>query len=271
MRQIRAEAIFMFANALGGTQGLFEGIKTGAESPAGPPFDASKIKLTKEWRRVLLTVQKKMGLDLCQGLDLPASAEMCKEVIRDLRQKKPYPITKIEAQSRELARRMEAELAAHVFLYVDRQTARFYANPFEKWNKTRAAYPGAMYDIEEGSKALAMGLNTASVFHMMRVLECGLKSIAAGLGITLNPQHRNWGGILSQIRDEIANRNKINNPQWKVDKPFFEQAYGSLHAVKDAWRNTTMHIEKVYDSDGAEHIYRMVRAFMEQLSTKLHE
>jgi hypothetical protein len=212
-----------------------------------------------------------MGLDICKHLDLPASAEMCNEIIRDLKRRKPLPIEKIEGQSRELARRMEAELAAHVFLYVDRQTGRFYANPFEKWDKTRAAYPGAMYDIEEGSKALALQLNTACVFHMIRVLECGLKSVAAALGITLNPHNRNWGGILGQIRDEMANRNKINDPQWNADKAFFEQAYGSLHAVKDAWRNTTMHLEKVYDSDGAEHIYRMVRAFMEQLSAKLQE
>src|SRR5437764_10568899 len=141
MRHFRADAVFAFANLLGASQGLFEGIQTGADSPPPePPFTAADILLDKAWRALLLKTQKTQGLDVCNGFDLPASADMCREIIRNLKERKPYPISKIERQCRELARRIEAELADHVFLYVDRQTAGFYAKPFEKWDKTCSRY-----------------------------------------------------------------------------------------------------------------------------------
>ena len=44
---------------------------------------------------------------------------------------------------------------------------------------------------------------------------------------------------------------------------------GDLVAVKNAWRNPTMHIEKRYDQDEATLILKSVEAFMRRMSTKL--
>lgn len=165
-------------------------------------------------------MHESLGSDICERLDLPASADMCEQIIHSLKKNKDQPIGNIEKQFRELASRMEVELAAHVFLYVNRETGRFYSEPFRNWKKTCVAYPGAMYDIEEGSKALALQRNTACVFHMMRILERGLKSVATDLGINLNLKDRNWGSILKQIHEEIEARTKQNDPQWKQDRSF---------------------------------------------------
>jgi hypothetical protein len=106
---------------------------------------------------------------------------------------------------------------------------------------------------------------------MMRVIEVGLKSIVDALGITLDWHERSWETMLTKIGDELTKRNRANDPAWKAERTFFEETYGLLNAVRVAWRNPGLHVDKVYDSERAEHIYRMVRDFMEHLSTKLAE
>jgi hypothetical protein len=55
-----------------------------------------------------------------------------------------------------------------------------------------------------------------------------------------------------------------------ADEPFFSTATVNLRAVKDAWRNPTMHVERVYDEELATELWGAVRAFMRHLATKLH-
>ena len=42
-------------------------------------------------------------------------------------------------------------------------------------------------------------------------------------------------------------------------------------AVKDAWRNPTMHVEITYTEEMALDVFRHVQAFMRHLATKLSE
>jgi hypothetical protein len=42
-----------------------------------------------------------------------------------------------------------------------------------------------------------------------------------------------------------------------------------LRAVKDAWRNPTVHLERNYDEKQAIAVFNAVGAFMRHLSTKL--
>jgi hypothetical protein len=42
-------------------------------------------------------------------------------------------------------------------------------------------FPSTILDIEEAGKCLAMSRNTSCVFHLMRVMEVGLRTLAATL------------------------------------------------------------------------------------------
>jgi len=60
--------------------------------------------------------------------------------------------------------------------------------------------------------------------------------------------------------------------KWRPgDREKFEAAYGSLDAVRAAWRNPTMHIENNYDANEAEHIFLAVREFMRTLASRMNE
>jgi hypothetical protein len=132
----------------------------------------------------------------------------------------------------------------------------------------------AMFEIDEAAKCLALGRSTASVFHLMRVMEIGVRTIAKCLGIPdpIKPSDRNWGRMLKNIWDEgIAKKWPTSTDRTTGDGEIFESLYASLDAVKNPWRNATMHVENKYTNDEAEHIFVAVRGFMKKLASRMDE
>jgi hypothetical protein len=134
----------------------------------------------------------------------------------------------------------------------------------------------AIFEIEEAAKCLALGRSTATVFHLMRVMEIGIRATAGCLGIPdpVSGGDRNWGSILRSIKADLDARvGQRPTTTWNIagDRSFFESAYVSLDAVRIAWRNTTMHVENTYTSDEAEHVFVAVRGFMKKLASRCDE
>ena len=263
MKQLDLATAFRFGTSLGHLTSQFNPVVIKlTEGPETIFFPELRDKLKSHYGEIVA---------FCNDFDLPVSAACGREILELLEGEHTSTAKWLHPPTHELGKRIRAELESRMFLYVPKDNSAFYQKPLDKWDKTIVAYPSATFDVEEASKCLALHRNTACVFHAMRVLELGLKSLASALGLTLDWHERSWGKILNKIKEEIGRRNKSADPAWTPERTFFEDAYSSLHAVKDAWRNTTMHVEKVYDFDRSEHIYRSVRALMEQLTTKLHE
>lgn len=136
-----------------------------------------------------------------------------------------------------------------------------------------AAFPSAARDIDEAGKCLALRRGTACVFHLMRVMEVGLRELGRSLNEpNLDPKRNpTWDRILSKCDDELRKKLADRCPEWQTDEPFYSTAAGHLHAVKNAWRNRTIHVEQHYDEEAAEEIFYAVRGFTRHLATKLRE
>jgi hypothetical protein len=137
-------------------------------------------------------------------------------------------------------------------------------------------FPGATYEAHQAGKCLAIGCDTAAVFHMMRIMEIGLRSVARCLEIPdpTKAAERNWGAMLRDIKKDMESRSgQSPTKAWKNpdDKEFFESVYASIDAVRVAWRNTTMHVEIKYTPDEAEHILGAVKGFMKKLASRADE
>lgn len=150
------------------------------------------------------------------------------------------------------------------------------ANAKELWQPSKPTFgddfknkfQSAQYDLDEACKCLALGRSTAAVFHLMRITETGLQALHGCLGIpvALAGNDRNWGKILGRVRDDIKQR----GTRW-AEHDQFQEFYALLDAVKDAWRNATMHIENKYTPDEAQHIFNMVRGFMGRIALRMDE
>lgn len=135
------------------------------------------------------------------------------------------------------------------------------------------SFPSAIKDIEEAGKCFAFGRNTAMVFHLMRVMELGLRALGASLhDSTLDPRtNPSWNTILRRCMRELELPINDRSQDWKQDNEFFSTATANLRAVKDAWRNPTMHIDRDYDEEEALDVLNAVKAFTRHLAVKLHE
>jgi hypothetical protein len=162
------------------------------------------------------------------------------------------------------------ELKSTYFIVLTSEEAGWLTKAEPFGDAVTVAFPSAGFDADEATRCLAFGRGTACVFHLMRVMEVGLKALGSRLGI--DTEHKpGWEGVLKKAHGLMSLPNDKKDPAWVKDEGFLSDTDAMLIAVKTAWRNPTMHIEKTYTSEEAERIYGAVKGFMQQLSTKLHE
>jgi len=174
----------------------------------------------------------------------------------------------------ELKRRIEDELDATKLYLVERRKVAYYETAPLFGEKVANNLPSAAYDIEEAGKCFALSRNTACIMHLMRVVEVGLRAYGTSLGVmaSITAAQPDWGTILRVANDEIRRLNGSGDPAWTPDKrTFFESTHANFHAIRVAWRNPTMHVEKQYDSERAEDIYNAVKGWMRHLAEHLDE
>lgn len=129
-------------------------------------------------------------------------------------------------------------------------------------------FPSASFEVEEAAKCIAFGRYTASVFHAMRVLEIGIRALSKRLGIPdpLKPSEKNWSKFLGAIKSQIDQLWPTNSRLPGSEGVAFEGLYAHLDAVRNPWRNATMHVETIYAPHEALHIIRCAAFFMVALS-----
>lgn len=180
--------------------------------------------------------------------------------------KRGFSVNEMEACLKELRNRFEDEQRRIHFYHVEDAHVRYYGDRGLFGEAVAAHFPDAGDDVEDAGKCLALGQGTAAVFHLMRVMEHGLRAVSNMLGIPYAPS---WESHLKQIEANIKADHKSKTPEWKRDEAFFKEVLGDLAAVRIAWRNPTMHIGRRYSQDEAEQVYHAVRLFMQRVAAKL--
>ena len=169
---------------------------------------------------------------------------------------------------KDLNNRLVDEMKMVLLMRIPPEKAKLFEAPDKFWGEqVLKAFSPIAFDAEEACKCFAASRNTACVFHLMRVMETGLRA----LGSTLNIQNANpgWESILDKCDKELSRPIKDRSPAWNKHSSFCDEATANLRAVKNAWRNPTMHIGKKYLDDEAENILFAVRGFMAHLATRL--
>jgi hypothetical protein len=173
---------------------------------------------------------------------------------------------------RELENRIQDDLLRIKFAFIPPDKDPYYekldfGTPFNK------AFPKLGLSIKEAGTCYALGQNTACVFHLMRVMESGVQRFGKKLGISAAEIKKSgklvdktWGAILNEIEPKLKGLPQSTRRQ----RIKFEKCSGTfsyLCAVKDAWRNPTMHPRASYEDSEAFNIISMVRCFMNDLAS----
>jgi hypothetical protein len=118
---------------------------------------------------------------------------------------------------------------------------------------------------------LACDLNTASVFHSMRVIEHGLRALAAKLRVRIAKgkpiNEATWGAIISELSKKIASLSGLRNQTAKQKETLicYRMALSDCSKFKDLYRNDVMHTKGSYNETEALGVYKRVEEFMQSL------
>jgi hypothetical protein len=159
----------------------------------------------------------------------------------------------------ELGNRIEEELASKVYLEI-KSDRDLYENNVLFGVDVEARFAGASEDISEAGKCLALGRFTASVFHLMRVMEIGVQEFADALGVPL-AKDKVWQVLLDQINTKIKAMS-TKDPA----TPLMASVAAHLYTVKVAWRNEVMHPKATYTEEEAKRIFEAMRSYMQELA-----
>lgn len=226
-------------------------------------FPGLPVNLGQKDRVELIDTVTSLVVQLHQ-LDLPITTKAAERLMRDVEGGNLSQGTL--GLISEVTSRLDDELS-QLALFGIKRHAELYEPPSPLFGEAVAdKFPLAIPDIEDAGKCLAVEQGTACVFHLMRVMEVGLRSLANLLGIPFAPS---WESYIAQIHARIAVKHRRKGIKWKRDEPFFRDVLGDLQSVKISWRNPTMHIVRRYSTDESDEIFRAVRGFMKRLAERL--
>ncbi|PZQ55671.1 MAG: hypothetical protein DI570_21765 [Phenylobacterium zucineum] len=205
-----------------------------------------------------------------------AEALGLKPVVRQLERIKAHFISgeansqSLRAMIADLYQRLLEAMEERTLLLLSDETARLYTSREPAFGAAvQAAFPSAGEDIAEAAKCLALERHTATVFHLMRVLERGLRAQARETQAT--PGNPNWETVLNAITTKVNQMGPADGPDWKDARHFHAEAVAEFRIFQHAWRNYVMHADETYDADRARKIYGGVEAFMRHLAQRVTE
>ena len=204
------------------------------------------------------------------GIECANSALRVKRLLDNLERPPCFGnYTAWKADINEVIQTIEDDLQIKTIYVVPYSKADFLNHCAKMFTDTvREYFSSIELDIKEACLCFALNRHTASVFHLMRILEVGLYAMGESLGLAV---HTNWHNALDQIEKEIKRRNIDPTDDWKVDRAFYEEASTHFRMIKGPWRNYTMHGNSHYDEPQARDIFASVAPFMSHIAKRLSE
>ncbi len=132
----------------------------------------------------------------------------------------------------------------------------------------------ARYEWHQALWAYRFELNTACVFHLMRLSDLGLRALGTKLRITLKRaiEFEDWRPILEAVNEKLkALENDPRTQERARDLSFYSDAGKTLLYFKNLWRDGGAHARETYDENDAKKALDNVFDFMKLLAEKLDQ
>lgn len=163
----------------------------------------------------------------------------------------------------------------HRFVHVREDRADYFEADALFGVQVHEAFPSARDDIREAGNCLSVEVNTAAVFHLMRVAEIGLRSLAHDRGLKCKKgplELQEWSTLIQSL--EKAEHQIQSFPRTSARETQFEFYHGALmefRALKNVWRHRVAHARESYDRDQAMSAMNHVGEFMRILAKVISE
>lgn len=183
----------------------------------------------------------------------------------------------IQSEATHVADAICDELKKRTFVTVNATRAAYVESLDWMGEEVSAAFLEAQADIYDAGNCLGVECGTAAVFHMMRVVEWGLRYLCSHLGLrkmrtrrgkTIPITYVDWETMLNGLNPRVdAKIEKMKRgSQKQAAQEFYYPVLQDIRAIRDAWRNHLMHTRAVYTTEDAEAIAGHIKRIMSALA-----
>jgi len=176
-----------------------------------------------------------------------------------------------------LRRCIEDDLANLSLILITPPKERVLNDLDADWAPVWKQFPGSKYDFGQAMGCYALDLNTACVFHLMRVTEVGLRALARRMGVKLPKSKRvewpHWLGVLKGMEDKVTLLVKEMKAGPRKDEllDFYRGALGQFYEFKSEFRSHVTHAPCTYGEARAATTVVQVKDFMNKLAFQIDE
>lgn len=203
--------------------------------------------------------------NLCNRMGLGMTLAYIERIEGEIKPGKSVALTVVQGWMRTLQERLEDELQTELLFHVGKERANFYNYGNCERAEISTAFPLSFGELACAGRCIAYGEGTACVFHLMRVLDYGFRSVANSLEITYDA--RNWMGLSSSIEKKLEVNYKEKSPDWRASEPFYASVLTNMLAISRAHRNPVLHeLEHKYTEAEAESLFRLTDGFIFDLA-----
>ena len=175
----------------------------------------------------------------------------------------------LETELRVLSEIVADELKLRRFAFVPTAKAITLDDAANEWKAVWDKLPSTQKDSRSAVECYALDPNDACLFHLMRVVEYGLRIIARKFKVALAHKGKNlpiedaeWDKLITGIKQAIETaRQQLRGPRRTAQLSLYSEVMDHCIYLKEL-RNAVSHTRKSYNDLEALNAIRQVRNFM---------
>jgi len=250
-------------NALRALQGLGS---LGLAAQYTPPLTAPLPDTLTEDQRQRIPSLLELLKGCCKQIDVVGIGN---EIDRAIKYVNAAYATRERAQFHieHITDRIIDEVREQSFLHVKKDRKHYYMNPSLFGEDIDRKFSKVAEDIGNAGNCFALRQYTASVFHIMRVMEYCVQRFGKKLHIPIDVKNETWYQIMDQVNSSVKRLpgGKNATASQNKRKERYAMAAGRLDHVRIVWRNPVMHPKDTYDENQALEVLDGVGKYLESI------
>jgi hypothetical protein len=253
---------------------MYEQLTTNIHGLAGG--ENRTVDLHPDYKKSMARTGLQRVLEQHKRLDFGSSvilrADMLHQLLMDGRER--YTPELLEKELHSIMMEIVLVLSQRKFAYIPPSNAPYFEQEKLFGEEVHSKFEEARLDIKDAGNCFAAGLPTACVFHLMRIAEFGLRSIARKIRVSLKDKGKlqpvefaTWDKVIQGINTKIAaSRALPHGPRKNKKLQFYSDAAEQSMYIRDLWRNEVSHTRKRFNENEALGVMGRVRDFMQLLA-----
>jgi len=201
----------------------------------------------------------------CVVLDLKHSLRLIEQIQSALRPAFPCILYRdIATRLLSLWHTMHEEVKEKKFAFIPPDKEQFFEQEQLFGTNVYDKFEPARQDIKSAGNCLASDLDTAAVFHLMRVVECGMRILATHVRprFKLSLEYCDWSGLIRPMSKKLIKiESRRRGPKKTQQFDFYSRCLSDCKAFIET-RNRVSHAREPFSNQEAKALFERVKNFM---------